>query len=83
MNEELNEEISFLLNKMGGIVVDKIVQALPKDTEYSEFNLLMNVLTCSLGFVMQSIPSEHRKGFIYGVANVLEINRQHFEDEET
>lgn len=81
-NEELDEQISQKINEIIDKVMINIVELCDINSKYTDFNLVMNVLTGCMVKMMMITSSELRPIFIETIKRNLEINRLNFEKKE-
>ncbi len=77
-HETLDEETAKKLGKIAQAIMNGLMKVLPKDTEYTDFNLTVNVLCGCMCAVMGSLEPERRPEFIERFKMGLVINMENF-----
>ena len=79
-NEELDEQTAEKVNEIIDEVMRNVARLCSIKNQYTDMNLIMNVLTGCMVKMMGCLHAELRPIFIEIVAQNLEVNRQNFEN---
>ncbi len=77
-NEKLDKEHTEIINNIVNEMINIIRSKVP-NSKYTEYNLVMNVLTGCMSRMMQQLPSDDRYSFISLVIKSLKANKDNFE----
>lgn len=79
MHEELSQKAQKKVNELGNEILIQLKEDVqPYLESYTEYNMIMNVISGCVVKIMQKIPDEHREQFIRLVAENLVENLNHF-----
>lgn len=77
-NEELDEQTAEIINIIVNETMANVARSCEIKSNYTDVNLIMNVLTGCIVKMMSAVPAELRVTFIGIVCQNLEVNRQNF-----